>query len=127
MAKSVEKRQHRQVTFDGRFGRWLLVAICGCGGSVATGGVSGDAGSTDSGPGSGDDATDASAARDAAPALDGAQPADAAVPNCGAHCVGCCQGMVCAVGNQDFACGSGGVVCSNCRNAGKSCQNGACR
>jgi hypothetical protein len=38
------------------------------------------------------------------------------VGTCGsANCAGCCtQGDVCALGIQDFACGSGGVPCQDC-------------
>ncbi len=42
-------------------------------------------------------------------------------------CAGCCDGLVCAEGTQDIACGSGGAVCANCQSAGQSCDQGQCQ
>ncbi|HEY6460160.1 MAG TPA: hypothetical protein VIY73_08410 [Polyangiaceae bacterium] len=41
-------------------------------------------------------------------------------------CGGCCDGLVCALGDQDVACGTGGVACAACA-SGQSCGAGACR
>ena len=40
-------------------------------------------------------------------------------------CVGCCDGLVCAVGTQDVACGADGGACVSCP-SGQSCTSGAC-
>ncbi|MBX3189734.1 MAG: hypothetical protein KF819_22100 [Labilithrix sp.] len=50
-------------------------------------------------------------------------------PNCGpANCAGCCIGNdICAVGNQNTACGAAGVQCLNCAGQGRVCQGGACQ
>ena len=50
-------------------------------------------------------------------------------PNCGpANCAGCCIGAdVCAVGNQNTACGLAGAQCLNCAGQGRVCQGGACQ
>jgi hypothetical protein len=40
-------------------------------------------------------------------------------------CDGCCDGLVCAVGTQDVACGTGGGACVTCP-SGQSCVSGAC-
>jgi hypothetical protein len=45
---------------------------------------------------------------------------------CYASCGGCCYGDVCAVGDQDIACGVKGAACSNCAFMGKKCVSGAC-
>jgi hypothetical protein len=44
-------------------------------------------------------------------------------------CPGCCVGDVCAFGNQDNACGSGGALCQNCANQAPArvCQGGSCQ
>lgn len=49
--------------------------------------------------------------------------------NCGpANCAGCCIGNdVCAVGNQNTACGLVGIQCNNCAGMGKVCQGGSCQ
>ena len=41
------------------------------------------------------------------------------------NCTGCCINGVCAQGDQAIACGSGGVVCKDCGDAG-FCQGGNC-
>ncbi len=44
-----------------------------------------------------------------------------------ANCAGCCIGAdICAVGNQNTACGLTGAQCTNCAGQGKVCQGGAC-
>jgi hypothetical protein len=50
-------------------------------------------------------------------------------PNCGpANCAGCCIGNdVCAVGNQNTACGAAGIQCINCAGQGRVCQGGTCQ
>ena len=50
-------------------------------------------------------------------------------PNCGpANCPGCCIGAdVCAVGNQNTACGLAGIQCNNCAGLGRVCQGGSCQ
>ena len=42
-------------------------------------------------------------------------------------CSGCCDGLVCAVGDQDVACGSGGEACVNCAASEQKCAQNACR
>jgi hypothetical protein len=42
-------------------------------------------------------------------------------------CTGCCDGLVCAMGDQDIACGSGGAACTDCVASGRACVQGACR
>jgi hypothetical protein len=42
-------------------------------------------------------------------------------------CGGCCDGLVCAEGTQDIACGAGGVPCVDCQSAGRACVMGACK
>lgn len=49
-----------------------------------------------------------------------------AVPCSPASCKGCCAGDVCAVGDQDIACGLGGGACANCSTSHLSCAAGAC-
>ncbi len=47
---------------------------------------------------------------------------------CGpATCSGCCDGLVCAEGAQDVACGTGGAACADCQSAGQTCAQGVCR
>jgi hypothetical protein len=47
---------------------------------------------------------------------------------CGpANCAGCCDGNVCAVGDQVIACGAGGAECVNCGIYGQACASGACQ
>jgi hypothetical protein len=41
-------------------------------------------------------------------------------------CSGCCDGLVCAVGNQDVACGSGGEACVSCAASQQKCSQNAC-
>jgi hypothetical protein len=44
------------------------------------------------------------------------------------NCAGCCIGAdVCAVGNQNTACGLAGAQCLNCAGLGSVCQGGACQ
>ncbi len=41
---------------------------------------------------------------------------------CGpSNCPGCCEGNVCAMGNQVIACGTGGAECINCGIYGETC------
>lgn len=40
---------------------------------------------------------------------------------------GCCVGAVCAIGNQNGACGSGGGACADCALDGRVCTGNACR
>jgi hypothetical protein len=49
--------------------------------------------------------------------------------NCGpGNCAGCCIGAgICAVGNQNTACGVAGGQCLNCQGLGSVCQAGACQ
>jgi hypothetical protein len=52
-------------------------------------------------------------------------------PTCGpGTCAGCClgvlQGLVCAVGNQDIACGVGGGGCHQCLSGSCNAQTGIC-
>lgn len=42
------------------------------------------------------------------------------------NCNGCCYGNVCAQGNQDIACGSGGNMCVVCTNSNGTCINNRC-
>lgn len=45
-----------------------------------------------------------------------------------ATCNGCCHGDVCAVGNQDIACGRGGATCADCTSTKSVCSPlGSCR
>jgi hypothetical protein len=49
-----------------------------------------------------------------------------ATPPCGPDsCAGCCFGNVCAVGDQNIACGSGGMACATCSDGG-SCVANTC-
>ena len=50
-------------------------------------------------------------------------------PGCSpANCAGCCIGAdICAVGDQNTACGLTGAQCTNCAGQGKVCQGGACQ
>jgi len=51
----------------------------------------------------------------------------AANPACNAtNCAGCCDGNLCAVGDQDVACGTGGATCLNCSQNGSKCAFGGC-
>jgi hypothetical protein len=43
------------------------------------------------------------------------------------NCPGCCQGDLCAIGNQDVACGTGGAVCVDCANSAQKCGAGTCQ
>jgi hypothetical protein len=42
------------------------------------------------------------------------------------NCSGCCYGKVCAIGNQDVACGMGGSPCADCAALGTRCTGGSC-
>lgn len=46
-----------------------------------------------------------------------------------ATCAGCCVGDICAVGTQQNACGSDGMLCQNCANQipPRVCQSGSCQ
>jgi len=44
-----------------------------------------------------------------------------------ATCGGCCAGDVCAVGNQDIACGAGGAPCADCTTMHYLCAKGTCQ
>jgi hypothetical protein len=49
-------------------------------------------------------------------------------PDCSpATCHGCCDGQVCAEGEQSFLCGAGGGACRSCDATGTQCVNGACK
>lgn len=50
-------------------------------------------------------------------------------PSCSpANCAGCCIGNdICAIGNQNTACGLAGIQCNNCAGQGKVCQGGSCQ
>jgi len=41
-------------------------------------------------------------------------------------CKGCCAGEVCAIGNQDIACGTGGEACADCTGEHFVCASGVC-
>lgn len=43
------------------------------------------------------------------------------------NCSGCCAGNICAIGVQDIACGTGGVVCADCDTNGKTCVGNVCK
>jgi hypothetical protein len=42
-------------------------------------------------------------------------------------CPGCCDGLACAYGNQDTACGSHGAACEDCTTDGLTCVANACQ
>jgi hypothetical protein len=42
-------------------------------------------------------------------------------------CPGCCDGVGCAYGNQDTACGGGGAACEDCTSIGLTCVANACQ
>lgn len=48
------------------------------------------------------------------------------VPCSPATCNGCCDGDVCAVGNQDIACGTGGEACADCTAMHYTCISATC-
>lgn len=52
-----------------------------------------------------------------------------APPPCsGLTCKGCCTKTgICAVGAQDFACGTGGAACEDCAFVGSQCSGGTCK
>jgi hypothetical protein len=43
-----------------------------------------------------------------------------------ATCTGCCDGNVCAQGDQDLACGSGGAACQDCTKDHLTCVDNGC-
>jgi hypothetical protein len=50
-------------------------------------------------------------------------------PECSpASCpLGCCLGDICAFGQQNTACGTGGDACVNCQNLGRVCEANSCQ
>jgi hypothetical protein len=42
------------------------------------------------------------------------------------NCAGCCQGDICAVGDQDVACGASAANCVNCATYQTTCMKGVC-
>ena len=47
--------------------------------------------------------------------------------SCGpGSCQGCCEGVGCAYGNQDTACGTGGAACEDCTSQGQKCIAHGC-
>jgi hypothetical protein len=49
------------------------------------------------------------------------------IPCSSSTCHGCCDGNICAEGDQSFLCGTGGAACNNCEPQGQTCMAGACK
>ena len=100
----------------------LVFLVAGCGGSAPPGvtGPSADGGSATTVDASAD--TTSGASGDAT-----LPPADARVAQCGkSNCLGCCVQDVCFPGNDEMACGSGGLACQTCATGGQACVGQQC-
>jgi hypothetical protein len=75
----------------------------------------------------GEDCTACAADQQCAPASTSGGTCVPANPACNAtNCTGCCQGDICAVGDQDVACGAQGANCVDCASYKTVCTQGGC-